>query len=261
YYDGIGAARDVIQNRLTQLTALPAMEEPVSFDAESLRAEKEKVLSAIRCPGDLAAGTAIGQYAGGWQGGLEVRGYLEEDGISPDSRTETYAAIKLGVDTRRWAGVPFYLRTGKRLTRRMTEIALIFQRAPHLPFNVTDTQELGENAIVLRAQPDGGVPGRCGSRAPGAAMEVRDVNMDFACGESFTESSPEPYERLLLDVLVGDPPLFPRHREVELSWQVLDPIEEFWAEHGKPDQYPAGSTGPASAEALMARDGRAWRRL
>jgi glucose-6-phosphate 1-dehydrogenase len=261
YYDGIGAARDVIQNHLMQLLALTAMEEPVSFDADSLRAEKEKVLSAIRCPGDLAAGTAIGQYAGGWQGGLEVRGYLEEDGISPDSRTETYAAIKLGVDTRRWAGVPFYLRTGKRLTRRMTEIALIFQRAPHLPFNVTDTQELGQNAIVIRVQPDEGVTVRFGSKVPGSAMEVRDVNMDFAYGESFTVSSPEAYERLLLDVLVGDPPLFPRHREVELSWQVLDPIEEFWAKHAKPDQYPAGSAGPASADALMARDGRSWRRL
>src|SRR5689334_4425303 len=261
YYDGIGADRDVIQNHLMQLLALTAMEEPVSFDADSLRAEKEKVLSAIRCPGDLAAGTAIGQYAGGWQGGLEVRGYLEEDGIPPDSRTETYAAIKLGVDTRRWAGVPFYLRTGKRLTRRMTEIALLFQRAPHLPFNATDTQELGQNAIVIRVQPDEGVTVRFGSKVPGSAMEVRDVNMDFAYGESFTVSSPEAYERLLLDVLVGDPPLFPRHREVELSWEVLDPIEEFWAEHGKPEQYPAGSSGPPGADALMARDGRAWRRL
>ena len=245
-----------------QLLALTAMEEPVSFDADSLRAEKEKVLSATRCAGDLAAGTAIGQYAGGWQGGLEVRGYLEEEGIPPDSRTETYAALKLGVDTRRWAGVPFYLRTGKRLTRRMTEIALIFQRAPHLPFNVTDTKELGQNAIVIRVQPDEGVTVRFGSKVPGSAMEVRDVNMDFAYGESFTVSSPEAYERLLLDVLVGDPPLFPRHREVELSWEVLDPIEEFWtAEHTKPDQYAAGSAGPASAETLMARDGRSWRRL
>jgi glucose-6-phosphate 1-dehydrogenase len=261
YYDGIGAARDVIQNHLMQLLALTAMEEPVSFDARSLRAEKEKVLSAIRCPGDLAAGTAIGQYAAGWQGGVEVRGYLEEDGIAPDSRTETYAAIKLGVDTRRWAGVPFYLRTGKRLPRRMTEIALIFQRAPHLPFHATDTQELGHNAIVIRVQPDEGVTVRFGSKVPGSAMEVRDVNMDFAYGESFTVSSPEAYERLLLDVLVGDPPLFPRHQEVELSWQVLDPIEEFWAGHTKPDQYPAGTAGPASADALMARDGRAWRRL
>ena len=261
YYDGIGAARDVIQNHLMQLLALTAMEEPVSFDAVSLRAEKEKVLSAVRLPEDLATGTARGQYAAGWQGGVEVPGYLEEDGIAPDSRTETYAALKLGVDTRRWAGVPFYLRTGKRLPRRMTEIALLFQRAPHLPFSATDTKELGQNAIVIRVQPDEGITVRFGSKVPGSAMEVRDVNMDFAYGESFTENSPEAYERLLLDVLIGDPPLFPRHREVELSWEVLDPVEEFWAEHGKPDQYPAGSTGPASAEALMARDGRAWRRL
>jgi glucose-6-phosphate 1-dehydrogenase len=261
YYDGIGAARDVIQNHLMQLLALTAMEEPVSFDAASLRAEKEKILSAVRLPEDLATGTARGQYAAGWQGGIEVPGFLEEDGIAPDSHTETYAAIRLGVDTRRWAGVPFYLRTGKRLPRRMTEIALLFQRAPHLPFSATDTAELGQNAFVIRVQPDEGVTVRFGSKVPGSAMEVRDVNMDFAYGESFTENSPEAYERLLLDVLIGDPPLFPRHQEVELSWEVLDPIEEFWAEHGKPEQYPAGSAGPPGADALMARDGRAWRRL
>jgi len=261
YYDGIGAARDVIQNHLMQLLALIAMEEPVSFDAASLRAEKEKVLSAVRLPEDLATGTARGQYGAGWQGGIEVPGFLEEEGIAADSHTETYAAVKLGVDTRRWAGVPFYLRTGKRLPRRMTEIALIFQRAPHLPFSATDTKELGHNAMVIRVQPDEGVTVRFGSKVPGSAMEVRDVNMDFAYGESFTENSPEAYERLLLDVLIGDPPLFPRHQEVELSWEVLDPVEQFWAEHGKPEQYPAGSTGPASADALLARDGRAWRRL
>jgi glucose-6-phosphate 1-dehydrogenase len=261
YYDGIGAARDVIQNHLMQLVALTAMEEPVSFDADSLRAEKEKVLSAIRLPEDIAEGTARGQYAAGWQGGVQVVGYLQEDAIPPDSGTETYAAVRLGVDTRRWAGVPFYLRTGKRLTSRMTEIALVFQRAPHLPFTATDTEELGQNALVFRVQPDEGVTLRFGSKVPGSAMEVRDVNMDFAYGESFTESSPEAYERLLLDVLIGDPPLFPRQQEVELSWKVLDPIEEFWATHAKPDQYPAGTDGPASADELMARDGRAWRRL
>jgi glucose-6-phosphate 1-dehydrogenase len=261
YYDGIGAARDVIQNHLMQLLALTTMEEPVSFDADSLRAEKEKVLSAVRVPADMALGTARGQYAAGWQGGIPVGGFLEEDGIAPDSRTETYAAIKLHVDTRRWAGVPFYLRTGKRLPRRMSEIAMMFQRAPHLPFAATDTKELGQNALVIRVQPDEGVTVRFGSKVPDTAMEVRDVNMDFAYGESFTESSPEAYERLLLDVLIGDPPLFPRHREVELSWKVLDPIEEFWAEHGKPEPYPAGSAGPPSAEELMQRDGRAWRRL
>ena len=261
YYDGIGAARDVIQNHLLQLLALTAMEEPVAFDADSLRMEKEKVLSAVRLPADLATGTARGQYAAGWQGGRQVGGFLEEDGIPADSRTETYAALRLGVDTRRWAGVPFYLRAGKRLPRRMTEIALIFQRAPHLPFSATDTEELGQNALVIRIQPDEGITVRFGSKVPGTAMEVRDVNMDFAYGESFTESSPEAYERLLLDVLIGDPPLFPRQQEVELGWRILDPVEDFWATYTKPEQYTAGSEGPASAEAMMARDGRAWRRL
>src|SRR6202046_3073228 len=235
YYDGIGAARDVIQNHLLQLLALTAMEEPVSFEADSLRMEKEKVLSAITIPEDLAVGTARGQYSSGWQGGVGGRGVAEEDGIASDSITETYAALRLEVDTRRWAGVPFYLRTGKRLPSRMTEIALMFQRAPHLPFARTDTEELGQNALVIRVQPDEGITVRFGSKVPGSAMEVRDVNMDFAYGESFTESSPEAYERLLLDVLIGDPPLFPRHREVELSWMILDPIEEFWATHDRPE--------------------------
>jgi glucose-6-phosphate 1-dehydrogenase len=261
YYDGIGAARDVIQNHLLQLLAITAMEEPVSFDATALRTEKEKVLSAVKIPDDLAVGTARGQYGAGWQGGVKVRGFLEEEGIPPDSTTETYAALRLEVDTRRWAGVPFYLRTGKRLPARMTEIAMLFQRAPHLPFARTDTEELGQNALVIRVQPDEGITVRFGSKVPGSAMEVRDVNMDFAYGESFTESSPEAYERLLLDVLIGDPPLFPRQREVELSWKILDPIEDYWASHAKPEQYPAGTAGPAGADALIARDGRAWRRL
>ncbi|HEY1918280.1 MAG TPA: glucose-6-phosphate dehydrogenase [Streptosporangiaceae bacterium] len=261
YYDGIGAARDVIQNHLLQLLALTAMEEPVSFSADSLRAEKEKVLSAVKIPEDLAAGTARGQYSAGWQGGIEVPGFLEEDGIAADSRTETYAALRLEIDTRRWAGVPFYLRTGKRLPSRMTEIAVLFQRAPHLPFAATDTEELGQNALVIRVQPDEGVTVRFGSKVPGSAMEVRDVNMDFAYGESFTESSPEAYERLLLDVLIGDPPLFPRQEEVELSWRILDPIEEYWAEHTKPEPYVAGSSGPIGADVMMSSSGRSWRRL
>ncbi len=261
YYDGIGAARDVIQNHLIQLLALTAMEEPLSFAAESLRAEKEKVLAAVQIPADMASETARGQYSAGWQGGIPVRGYLEEDGIPPGSSTETYAALRLTIDNRRWAGVPFYLRTGKRLPTRMTEIAVMFQRAPHLPFDATDTKELGQNALVIRVQPDEGVTLRFGSKVPGSAMEVRDVNMDFAYGESFTESSPEAYERLLLDVLIGDPPLFPRQEEVELSWEILDPIEEFWANHDKPEQYPAGTAGPVSADEMLDRDGRAWRRL
>jgi glucose-6-phosphate 1-dehydrogenase len=251
----------VIQNHLLQLLALTAMEEPVSFAADSLRAEKEKVLSAVTLPPDLAIGTAPGQYAAGWQGGVQVPGYLQEEGIPADSRTDTFAALELGVDTRRWAGVPFFLRAGKRLPSRMTEIALLFQRAPHLPFAATDTEELGHNALVIRVQPDEGVTIRFGSKVPGSAMEVRDVNMDFAYGGAFTESSPEAYERLLLDVLIGDAPLFPRQKEVELSWEILDPVEEFWASAGPLEQYPAGSDGPPSAHALVARSGRAWRRL
>jgi glucose-6-phosphate 1-dehydrogenase len=260
YYDGIGAARDVIQNHLLQLLALTAMEEPVSFDAQDLRAEKEKVLSAVRLPGDLSRCTARGRYAGGWQGGSKVPGYLAEEGIGPDSVTETFAAVELEIDTRRWAGVPFYLRTGKRLGRRVTEIAVVFERAPHLPFETTATEELGQNALVIRVQPDEGVTIRFGSKVPGTAMEVRDVTMDFGYGHSFTESSPEAYERLILDVLLGEPPLFPRHEEVELSWRILDPVVAHWESKGAPEDYPAGSWGPPSAQAMLARSGRAWRR-
>jgi glucose-6-phosphate 1-dehydrogenase len=261
YYDGIGAARDVIQNHLLQLLALTAMEEPVSFSADALRAEKEKILSAVRLSPDLRASTARGQYARGWQGGERVRGYREEDGIPADSRTETFAALKLEIDTRRWAGVPFYLRTGKRLGRRVTEVALLFHRAPHLPFEATAAEELGQNAFVFRIQPDEGVTVRFGSKVPGTSLEVRDVTMDFGYGQSFTESSPEAYERLILDVLLGDPPLFPRHEEVELSWRILDPVEEFWAASAEvPEPYPAGTWGPESAHAMLAGDGRSWRR-
>jgi glucose-6-phosphate 1-dehydrogenase len=261
YYDGIGAARDVIQNHLLQLLALTAMEEPTSFSAEAVRAEKAKILSSVRKSHDLGQTTARGQYAAGWQGGVRVSGYLDEDGIPADSITETYAAVKLEIDSRRWAGVPFYLRTGKRLSRRATEVAMVFQRAPHLPFSQTATEELGQNMLVFRVQPDEGITVRFGSKVPGTSMEVRDVNMDFAYGESFTESSPEAYERLILDVLIGDPPLFPRQEEVELSWEILDPIEQYWAEHGQPDQYKSGGYGPASSDQMMARDGRAWRRI
>jgi glucose-6-phosphate 1-dehydrogenase len=260
YYDGIGAARDVIQNHLLQLLALTAMEEPAAFDADSLVTEKLKVLRAITLPNDLGAHTVRGQYTDGWQGGVPVPGYLQEQGIDPQSRTDTYAAIKLEIDNRRWAGVPFYLRTGKRLGRRVTEIAVVFQRAPHSPFAATVTRELGQNTLVIRVQPDEGVTMRFGSKVPGTAMEVRDVSMDFAYGGAFTEQSPEAYERLILDVLLGDANLFPRHQEVEESWRILDPIEEHWDTHGAPAQYAAGTWGPAEADQMLARDGRSWRR-
>jgi glucose-6-phosphate 1-dehydrogenase len=260
YYDGIGAARDVIQNHLLQLLALTAMEEPVSFDAADLRAEKEKVLSAIKLPADLSTGTARGQYSGGWQGGVEVKGFLDEEGMNPESVTETFAAMRLDIDTRRWSGVPFYLRAGKRLGRRVTEIAVVFKRAPQYLFEDSQVSSLSENALVIRVQPDEGVTMKFGSKVPGAGMQVRDVTMDFGYGHAFTEESPEAYERLILDMLLGDPPLFPRHEEVELSWKVLDPIEEFWAASGKPEQYAPGSWGPESAHEMMRRDGREWRR-
>ena len=260
YYDGVGAARDVIQNHLLQLMALVAMEEPVSFEAENLRLEKLKVLSSVMLPPRLDLTTARGQYTEGWAGGEKVIGFCEEEGISPDSTTETYAAVTLHVDTRRWAGVPFYLRTGKRLGRRVTEVAIVFKRAPHLPFSATATEELTPNTLVIRVQPDEGMTIRFGAKVPGTAMEIRDVNMDFAYGGSFTESSPEAYERLILDVLLGDPPLFPRHEEVEQSWMILDPILAHWAKKGRPEPYPAGTWGPKSADEMLARDGRAWRR-
>lgn len=261
YYDGVGAARDVIQNHLLQLFALTAMEEPVSFDAADLRTEKEKVLQAARLPDVLAEGIARGQYAGGWQGAREVTGFLDEDGMDPQSRTETFAALKLFVDNRRWSGVPFYLRTGKRLGRRVTEIAVVFKRASQYLFDPSKTSTMGENALVIRVQPNEGISIRFGSKVPGPGMFLRDVTMDFGYGHAFTEESPEAYERLILDVLLGDPPLFPRHREVELSWQILDPVEQYWESLDEPvEQYEPGSWGPQSAHDLMARDGRTWRR-
>ncbi|HEX3785452.1 MAG TPA: glucose-6-phosphate dehydrogenase [Pseudonocardiaceae bacterium] len=260
YYDGIGAARDVIQNHLMQLMALTAMEEPLSFHPHDLRAEKIKVLSAAEPAGPFNETTARGQYLGGWQGGQKVPGLVQEGGFRKDSTTETYAAITVNINTRRWAGVPFYLRTGKRLGRRVTEIAVIFKRAPHLPFDSTDTAELGQNALVIRVQPDEGVTVRFGSKVPGTTMEVRDVTMDFGYGHAFTEASPEAYERLILDMLLGEPSLFPVNEEVELSWRLLDPILKHWAANGKPDNYTAGTWGPASADKMLNRTGRQWRR-
>jgi glucose-6-phosphate 1-dehydrogenase len=249
----------VLQNHVLQLVALTAMEEPVSFDAEAIRTEKTKVLGAISLPKDMEHYAVRGQYDQGWLGGERVPSYLDEKDVPAGSLTETYAAVRLGVETRRWAGVPFYLRTGKRLPRRVTEIAVVFKRAPHLPFAMTDTEELGHNQLVVRVQPDEGITLRFGSKVPGSSMEVRDVSMDFLYGESFTESSPEAYERLLLDVLIGDATLFPRNEEVEHSWRVIDPLEEFWAGR-KPQLYRAGEWGPSKADEMLALDGRVWRR-
>ncbi|TWJ15803.1 glucose-6-phosphate 1-dehydrogenase [Stackebrandtia albiflava] len=259
FYDTAGAARDVLQNHLLQLLALTAMEEPVSFGAEEIRTEKLKVLRAITLPEDLTTGAVRGQYTAGWVAGSEVRGYLAEENIPADSTTETYVAVRLGVQNRRWAGVPFYLRTGKRLPRRVTEIAVVFKRAPHLPFHDYDIETLGQNQLVIRVQPDEGVTVKFGSKVPGTGMELRDISMDFHYGEAFTESSPEAYERLIRDVLLGDKTLFPDAAEVEASWAVVDPLERFWADR-KPEPYAAGSWGPQAADEMLSADGRAWRR-
>ncbi|MFV8380219.1 glucose-6-phosphate dehydrogenase [Corynebacterium hindlerae] len=260
YYDGIGAARDVIQNHLLQLLALVAMEEPIIYNPRELRAEKIKVLRATAPVYPLSKSTARGQYTAGWQGSERVVGLRDEDGFDPESNTETFAACTLQINSRRWAGVPFYLRTGKRLGRRVTEIAVVFKQAPHLTFDEQMTSAQGPNALVIRVQPDEGVLMRFGSKVPGSTMEVRDVNMDFAYSEAFTEESPEAYERLILDALLDENSLFPTNEEVELSWAILDPILEYWENRGKPEDYPAGTWGPESADRMMARDGRTWRR-
>jgi glucose-6-phosphate 1-dehydrogenase len=260
YYDGIGAARDVIQNHLLQLLALTAMERPQGFEPKQLREAKETVLAQTRAPKNIGLHTSRGQYSNGWQGGEKVLGYLEEEGINPVSNTETYAALRLDIDNSRWRGTPFYLRAGKRLGRRVTEIAVVFKRPEHLLFGREATSQLGENALVIRVQPNEGVTIRFGSKVPGPAMQVRDVTMDFAYGHAFTEDSPEAYERLILDVLLGEPPLFPRQAEVELSWKILDPIVEFWSKQDNCEQYVPGSWGPQSSNEMMRVDGRSWRR-
>ena len=234
YYDGIGAARDVIQNHLLQLLALTAMEEPVSFDAAGpARWRRRRCSRRCACPTTSPTAPRAASTPPAGRAARRSSATSRRTASPPGSRTETYAAVRLDVDTRRWAGVPFYLRTGKRLGKRVTEIAVVFKKAPHLPFENTATEELGQNAVVIRVQPDEGVTLRFGAKVPGAQMEVRDVTMDFGYGRAFTESSPEAYERLILDVLLGEPPLFPRHEEVELSWQILDPIEKFWAQEGQ----------------------------
>jgi glucose-6-phosphate 1-dehydrogenase len=264
FYEETGAARDVLQNHLLQLLALTAMEEPSSFDADALRTEKRKVLGAVVPPTDCTRYAVRGQYDRGWLAGERALAYREEEGVASDSVAETYAAVRLHVETRRWAGVPFYLRTGKRLPRRVTEIAVVFRKAPHLPFAKTDTEILGSNQLVVRVQPEEGVTLRFGSKVPGTAMEVRDVAMDFLYGEAFTEASPEAYERLLLDVLLGDRSLFPHDIEVEESWRVVDPIEQTWREQdadgAAPQLYRAGEWGPVAADEMLALDGREWRR-
>jgi glucose-6-phosphate 1-dehydrogenase len=259
YYDRAGALRDVLQNHALQLLSLVAMEAPASFEAALVRDEKAKVLRAVRPP-DPARDAVRGQYGPGWIAGEPVRGYRDEPSVPPDSRTETYAALRLEIDSWRWAGVPFYVRTGKRLPVRMTEIAILFKPVPHLPFRDL-VEEVPPNELILAVQPDEGTMLQIAAKVPGTAMRVRPVQMDFEYGSSFLRESPEAYERLLHDALLGDATLFTRADEVEAAWQIVDLVLKAWASEGAPEPYPAGTAGPSSADALPAREGRAWRPL
>jgi glucose-6-phosphate 1-dehydrogenase len=264
YYDRSGALRDMIQNHLMQLLALVAMEPPVVYDADAVRDEKVKVLRAIRpiAPADVARFTVRGQYGPGSVAGRPVKGYLQERGVAPDSRTETYVALKLAVESWRWAGVPFFLRTGKRLPRRVSEIAIQFRAAPTMLFEDAPTNDIEPNVLAMKIQPDEGITLKFSSKVPGQASQIRPVTMDFRYGSSFGVASPEAYERLLLDCLLGDGTLFTRRDEVEASWGLITPILEGWASQPPAlASYEAGTWGPAVADELIAGHGRAWRRL
>jgi glucose-6-phosphate 1-dehydrogenase len=260
YYDRVGALRDVVQNHLLQLLSLVAMEPPVQFTADEARNEKAKVLQAIAPPAPSAA--VCGQYDAGVIGGAPVRGYREEEGVAPGSETETYAALRLEVDSWRWAGVPFYLRTGKRLARQVTEIVVTLKAVPHLAFAAQGSIGVRPNQLVLEIQPDEGVSLTLAAKVPGAtqAMRVRPVLMQYLYGAAFPSQSPEAYERLVLDVLRGDRLLFPRRDEVEAQWRICDPLLRAWADGGGLARYVAGSQGPDAAACVL-RPGHEWRRI
>jgi glucose-6-phosphate 1-dehydrogenase len=257
YYEHAGAIRDIFQNHMLQLVALTAMEPPIDFTAESVRNEKVKVLKAIHTPGPKHI--VRGQYGPGFIDGKEVPGYRQEEGVAPDSMTEAFVAAKLFVDNWRWADTPFYVRTGKRLARRETTIAIQFQRAPHPPFEDAATEELKPNRLLVHVQPDEGVSLAIAAKVPGQGMRLRTVNMDFIYGGAFRTDLPEAYERLLLDAMLGEQTLFTRSDEVEEQWAIVDSIVAAW-KRDRPSfpNYAAGTWGPAAAKELMRRDGREW---
>jgi glucose-6-phosphate 1-dehydrogenase len=259
FYERAGAIRDIVQNHLLQLIAITAMEPPTDFDAESVRNEKVKVLRAVHTPGPKHI--VRGQYGPGFIEGKEVPGYREEEGVAPDSNTETFVAGKLYVDNWRWADTPFYFRTGKRLPKRETTIAIQFKRAPKPPFQAGVEDGLRPNVLLLHIQPDEGVSLAIGAKVPGQGMAIRTVYMDFLYGGAFRVGLPEAYERLILDCLLGDATLFMRADEVEEQWAIVDAIVAPW-KRDRPDfpNYPAGSWGPAASDELLHRDGRSWRR-
>jgi glucose-6-phosphate 1-dehydrogenase len=262
FYETAGALRDIVQNHVLQVLALTMMEPPATIDAQGIRDEKVKALRAvdILTPDEVAGEVVRAQYDAGWVEGEPVNGYLEEEGVAPDSRTETYVAMRLRVDNWRWAGVPFYIRTGKRLPKRYTEVAMQFHDVPHLPFGSKETRGLGANAMVMHIQPDEGITLRFGAKVPGQAFKVRSVSMDFSYGAAFLEETPEAYERLLLDAMVGDPTLFIRTDEVEQAWRIVDPVLKAWEDPDFPlARYKAGTWGPREADRLLEADGRQWR--
>ena len=271
YYDGAGALRDMVQNHMLQLLSLVAMEPPAAFEAEAIRDEKVKLLRAVRpiAPAAVADQTVRAQYTAGRSGERALAGYAAEPGVAPDSRTETYAALKLTVDNWRWSGVPFYLRTGKALARRVTEVTIQYREPPLLLFEHAGhpghegPDRLEPNRLSLRIQPDERVVLRVGLKPPGERMGLLPVVMDFGYREGFGAQAPEAYERLLLDAMRGDSTLFIRGDETEAAWSVVSPVLDAWRSGDRQTlaAYAAGSWGPEAAGALLARDGRQWVRL
>jgi glucose-6-phosphate 1-dehydrogenase len=265
YYEGSGALRDMVQNHLLQLLSLVAMEPPTDLSADSVRDEKVKVIRALRPlrGADVAKYVVRGQYAGGTIDGKAVPAYRQEERVNPQSMTETFVALKLGIDNWRWSGVPVYVRVGKRLPKSGTEIAVRFKSAPAVLFNREETG-MGSNWLSIRIQPDEGISLRMQAKVPGSAVRIAPVEMDFRYGTSFGNSSPEAYERLLLDAMAGDATLFARRDEVEHAWKFIDPIEEAWRQAPEPPplcEYAAGSWGPREACELLTQNGHDWRRF
>ncbi|MFB2983922.1 glucose-6-phosphate dehydrogenase [Microseira sp. BLCC-F43] len=264
YYETSGALRDMMQNHLMQLFCLTAMEAPNSLDADSIRNEKTKVLQATRLADtrNLELSAVRGQYAAGWMKGKRVPGYREEPGVNPNTITPTYVAMKLMVDNWRWHGVPFYMRTGKRLPKKVSEIAIQFREVPHMIFQ-SAAQQASSNILTLRIQPNEGISMRFDVKMPGLQLRTRPVDMDFQYGSAFGKSSGDAYDRLLLDCMLGDQTLFTRADEVEEAWRVVTPALMAWEAPTDPasvPQYEAGTWEPAEAELLINRDGRRWRR-
>lgn len=265
YYETAGALRDMVQNHLMQLFSLTAMEPPNSLDADSIRTEKVKAVQATRLADleRLERCAVRGQYTSGWMKGKNVPAYREEGGADPNSTTPTYAALKLYVDNWRWKGVPFYLRTGKRMPKKVTEIAIQFKEVPFLMFQ-SAAKQANPNVLALRIQPDEGISMRFEVKTPGNSLRTRSVDMDFRYDTAFGKPNTDAYSRLLIDCMLGDQTLFTRGDEVEASWRVLTPILEIWDAPAPPEVMPlyeAGTWEPMEAELLINRDGRRWRRL